>query len=147
MRLEPLSLASGLEHAEPIGAGDQQVVAAVAVEVSHVQAGEVDRADQHAAAGPVDPILETEEQERLGGAIEQHDLLGAVAVGVEGGGAEDLRRVAAGVVLILDVPVAVGVERDPASVGVLCHDHGGAVQVHDAHARRGRVRQAGPGCR
>ena len=143
-RLEPLSLASGLEHAESIGAGDQQVVAAVAVEIGHVHAGEVDRADQQAAAGPVDAILEGEEQERLGGAIEQDDLLGAVAVGVEGGGPEDLGRVAAGVVLILDVPVAVGVEQDPAREGILGDDHRGPVEIHQAHARRARRSRAGP---
>ena len=41
-------------------------------------------------------------------AIEQNDLLGAVAVGVDGGGAQDLGRVSAGVILVLYVPVTVG---------------------------------------
>ena len=92
-RLEPQALLAGLEHAEAVAAGDQQVIAAVAVEVGHVHALEVDRADQQAAAGAVHAVLLREEQQRLAGAVEQDDLLGAVAVGVERGGAQDDGRV------------------------------------------------------
>ena len=90
-RLEPLALLAGQDDAEAVGAGEQQVVAAVAVEVGDVHPLEVDRADREGAAGPVDAVLLREEQERLGGPVEQDDLLDAVAVGVERGGAEDLR--------------------------------------------------------
>ena len=47
----------GLEHAEAVGAGDQQVVAAVAVEVGDVHAREVDRADEQLPLGRYTPSL------------------------------------------------------------------------------------------
>ncbi len=94
-RLQPLALAPGFENAEAIGPGDQEVVVPVAVEIGDVKAREVDRAEQKAAVRPVDSIFEHQEQERLGGPVEQDDFLVAVALDVDRRGTENLRRVAA----------------------------------------------------
>ena len=103
-RLESLALAAGLEHAEAVGAGDQEVVAAIAVEVGDVHALEVDRADRQAAARAVDAVLLRRGTGATSGPVEQDDVLRAVAVDIECRGALDLAEFAAGVVLVLDLP-------------------------------------------
>ena len=143
-RLEPLALAAGQDDAEPVGAGQEQVVAAVAVEVGDVHPLEVDRADRERAAGPVDAVLLVEEEERLGGPVEQDDLLDAVAVGVERRGAEDLGRASAGVVLVLDLPVAVLVEQEVAGERVLGDDQRRAVRGRSGSGRPGVTPASGP---
>ena len=95
-RLEPLTLPARQHDAEAVGPGEQQVVAAITIEIGDVHALEVDRPDREGAAGRKTPSSQVEEEERLGGQVEQNDLLGAVAVGVERGGPEDIDRAPSG---------------------------------------------------
>ena len=108
--LEPQALQPRLEDSEAIAAGDEQVIAAVAVEIGDVHALEVDGTDQEGAAGPIHAILLGEEEQGLARPVEQHDFLGAVAVGIQRRGPEDLggifRYCPSAIELVLDVPVA-----------------------------------------
>ena len=94
-----------------------------------MHAGEVDRANQHAAARPVDSVLETErnKSDLVARSSSTISLVPSPSVS-RAAAPTNLGRVAAGVVLILDVPVAVGVKRDSARIGILCDDHGRAVR-------------------
>ena len=74
--------------------------------------------------GPVGAVLLGQEEERLGGPVEQGDLLDAVAVGVDRRDALDLRRGPAGVELVLDGPVAALVEQELAGERLLGDDQG-----------------------